>query len=231
MYLLPNNSQRAKHALIALYAVLGVLLVFMISSVFQLFLLKRIEVGNYTEQELESNDQRHVIIAYVYIAVIIICAVFFIYWFRRAYNNLSLSLRANTLYSDGWAAGCWFVPFINLYRPYEIMKEIWVKTQESIPNLLNIKSSAIIGFWWVCWLVSNILANISTRFYPKETITDYINSSYLQLVSDVIELVALVLVISIVKQVSKMETALQNSLINEEEKNTESEDKLDFIYT
>lgn len=231
MLLLPDNSQRAKYALTAFYTLLVAELALMMSNIYQLILIKRIAVGNYTEEEVVSNDQRHTMIAYIYLGILVITAIVFIFWFRRAYRNLDLSGRANTQHADNWAVGCWFVPFLNLYRPFEIMKEIWIKTQQSIPNLLNTKSSQIIGIWWVTWLVSSIIANIGNRFISQSSIEDYITSVKVQIVSDVLEVVALVLIITIVKQTSRMETALQLSLVNEEEKINESDDKLDFIYT
>ncbi len=50
-------------------------------------------------------------------------------WFRRAYFNLHQKVSYLS-HSEGWAAGSWFVPIVNLYRPYQIMKEIYVETKE-----------------------------------------------------------------------------------------------------
>lgn len=227
MIVLPDNSQRAKNSLIAFY-VLGVIqIAFMISSFLQYLLLKRMQNGNYTQQEATINDIRHQIIAYANIGVYIACIVLFILWFRRAYNNLNLSNKAYTKYAEGWAAGAWFVPFINLVRPYFIMQEIWVKTQEATHNLITHKNGKIIGWWWVIWIINNIGTNFINRYFKETDVEELITSTSASIIFNFIELVALVLLIIIIKNIMVFEKNLQASLLNETE--VDGEDKLNFV--
>lgn len=227
MIILSDNAQRAKNSLIAFY-VLGITQVALLFSTFlQYNLLKRIENGNYTQAEAEANDLRHQVIVYSNIFIYIVCIVFFIMWFRRAYFNLSMSTRAYTEFTEGWAAGAWFVPFINLVRPFTIMKEIWVKTQEATDNLITYKKPTILGLWWTLWIINNIGTNISTRLFNSNSLDDLLISTQLSFVVNLIEIAALVLLIIIIKNVNVFEQNLQQSLLNERE--TESEDKLNFI--
>ena len=151
----------------AFYVLGFIQIAFIISAFLQYSLLKRMQNGNYTQEEATANDIRHQAIAYVNIAVYIVCIVLFILWFRRAYNNLHLSERARIKYVEGWAAGAWFVPFLNLGRPYVIMHEIWKKTQEATHNLITYKSSKIIGWWWVIWIINNIGTNFINRYFKE----------------------------------------------------------------
>lgn len=227
MIVLPDNSQRAKNSLISFY-VLGVIrIAFMISAFLQYLLLKRMQNGNYTQQEATTNDIRHQIIAYANIAVYIVCIVLFILWFRRAYNNLNLSFKANTKYAEGWAAGAWFVPFINLVRPYFIMQEIWVKTQEATHNLITHKNGKIIGWWWVIWIINNIGTNFINRYFKETDVEELITSTSASIIFNFIELVALALLIIIIKNIMVFEKNLQASLLNETE--VDGEDKLNFV--
>ena len=227
MIILPDNSQRAKNSLIAFY-VLGVIqIAFMISSFLQYLLLKRMQNGNYTQQEATINDIRHQIIAYANIGVYIACIVLFILWFRRAYNNLNLSNKAYTKYAEGWAAGAWFVPFINLARPYFIMQEIWVKTQEATHNLITHKNGKIIGWWWVIWIINNIGTNFINRYFKETDVEELITSTSASIIFNFIELVALALLIIIIKNIMVFEKNLQASLLNETE--VDGEDKLNFV--
>ncbi|QYO65100.1 DUF4328 domain-containing protein [Leptolyngbya sp. 7M] len=44
--------------------------------------------------------------------------VLFLVWLYRAHKNL-FSLKPTHLdFSPGWAVGWWFIPFLNLVRPY-----------------------------------------------------------------------------------------------------------------
>ncbi len=227
MIVLPDNSQRAKNSLIAFYLLGVIQIAFMISSFLQYLLLKRMQNGNYTQQEATTNDIRHQIIAYADTAVYIACIVFFILWFRRAYNNLNLSNKAYTKYAEGWAAGAWFVPFINLARPYFIMQEIWVKTQEATHNLITHKNGKIIGWWWVIWIINNIGTNFINRYFKETDVEELITSTSASIIFNFIELVALVLLIIIIKNIMVFEKNLQASLLNETE--VDGEDKLNFV--
>lgn len=227
MIVLPDNSQRAKNSLIAFYVLGFIQIAFMISAFLQYLLLKRMQNGDYTQQEATTNDIRHQIIAYANIAVYLICIVLFILWFRRAYNNLNLSNKANTKYAEGWAAGAWFVPFINLARPYFIMQEIWEKTQEATHNLITHKNGKIIGWWWIIWIINNIGTNFINRYFKETSVEELIISTSASIIFNFIELVALVLLIIIIKNVMVFEKNLHESLLEEEE--SESEDKLNFV--
>jgi len=67
--------------------------------------------------------------SFLYLANLIVSIVTFIRWFRRAYYNLNV-LTNECAYDDSWAAKAWFIPFLNLIRPYEMMKELYDKTDK-----------------------------------------------------------------------------------------------------
>ena len=69
MIVLPDNLQRAKNSLIAFYVLGFMQIAFMISAFLQYSLLKRMQHGNYTQEEATANDVRHQTIAYANIGV------------------------------------------------------------------------------------------------------------------------------------------------------------------
>ncbi len=227
MILLPDNAQRAKNILIAFYIMLACEVAFMFSTFLQYNLLLRIKKGDYLQSEAEANDIRHQIIAYSNVAIYIVCIVLFILWFRRAYNNLNLSGRENTRYAEGWASGAWFVPFLNLGRPYLIMLEIWDKTQRATENLIITKGGKIIGWWWALWIINNFGTNITNRLFKSNSIEDLLTTTVASFIFNMVEMGSLILLIIIIKNVVVFEQNLQQSLLNEIE--PEGEDKLNFI--
>ena len=227
MILLSDNSQRAKNILIAFYVLGASQVAFLFSTFLQYNLIQKIAKGNYLQAEAEASDLRQQIIVYSNVAIYIVCVVLFIMWFRRAYFNLAMSSRAYTEFGEGWAAGAWFVPFINFVRPFTIMKEIWVKTQDATDNLVTHKKPTILGWWWALWLINNIGTNITTRIFKSDSIEDLLMTTQLSFVFNLIETASLVLIIIIVRNVAVFEQNLQHSLLNETE--PEGEDKLNFI--
>ena len=86
-------------------------------------MFKDIVVGKLvTDKILKENDLRVNIIFITETLVYIVSGIMFIRWFRRAYFNLHIVVN-NLSFSEGWAAGYWFIPFANFNRPYRIMKK------------------------------------------------------------------------------------------------------------
>jgi hypothetical protein len=83
----------------------------------------------------------------------------FLAWFYRAYKNLDLA-GVNTLYAPGWAIGSFFVPLLNLIRPYRIMEEIWLENAGRLNDPNSTESpaeeqpGALLKWWWGCKLLS-----------------------------------------------------------------------------
>jgi hypothetical protein len=90
----------------------------------------------------------------------------FCLWTHRAHRNLQ-PLRASGLrYTSGWAVGSFFVPILNLFRPYQIMQEI---ARGSDPNTIGediyssrgVKSSSLVKWWWAAWLIMGFMDRAS----------------------------------------------------------------------
>jgi len=125
---LKPNEQRSQNAILLIWIALAMNCISLVSSYFQYDLLQTAANGGEISAEaVTSNDNREQAIGIIQIIVFVVSAITFIQWFRRAYFNLHL--RVNRLsQTEGWAAGCWFVPIVNLFRPYQIMKEMFQAT-------------------------------------------------------------------------------------------------------
>lgn len=170
MQVLKPNKERAKNAISLIWAVL--VEIFRAMSDFNLYLgLKEVLKGN-TETTIISWIETGTLLSRIanilFLVGYVASGVTFIMWFRRAYYNLSLCTKTD--YTDGWAAGAWFVPFINLVRPLSIMKELYKDThrflsQRGINNpRLN---TQFLGWWWALWLVVNFVSRITSRIYSR----------------------------------------------------------------
>ena len=154
---LKPNEQRSKNAIILIWVALAMNIISLISSYFQYDLLQTAAYGGEISIEYAtSNDNREQAIGIIQIIVFVLSAITFIQWFRRAYFNLHL--RVNHLsQSEGWAAGCWFVPIVNLFRPYQIMKELFHETHFFLKrNDVNTRehlSISSLGLWWTFWII------------------------------------------------------------------------------
>lgn len=102
------------------------------------------------------------------------CAVVsFLVWNYRVSANLSV-LCLQRRFSTTWTLWFWFIPVINLFKPYQAMKEIW---EGSHPQSLHfedgrwqaasVRVSRLFGFWWAFWLIAHFCYLIPRLFITR----------------------------------------------------------------
>ena len=113
----------------------AMLVVTAISSLMQITLLSR----DYTQEEAVSNFQREALVAIAQLFLFIAIAIVFGRWIVRAHRNL-VPLGATYLeYRPGWAVGFFFIPILNLWKPYQAMKALWQNSHSVVkPDLQDI---------------------------------------------------------------------------------------------
>jgi hypothetical protein len=209
------NGQRAKIAMMLIWTVLTIEIISILSDYLQYDLLQTVANGGQISTETATgNDLRQKIIAIIYLVTYIISGITFIRWFRRAYFNLHL--KAETLsFTEGWAAGCWFVPFISLYRPKQIMKELYVETQ----NLLTTKqensmvnlNTQFIRWWWALWLIASFLGQFVFRYSQKaETLEELTTVTIVSIIASIIGIPLALITVKIIKDYAEIEPLFCN---------------------
>jgi hypothetical protein len=218
---LKPNVQRAKNAITLIWVVLALEIVSLISGYFQFNLLQGVSNGAKIAMETAAaNDKREQIIAIIHLIVFIISAVTFIQWFRRAYFNLHKKV-IHLSQPEGWAAGSWFVPVLHLYRPYQIMKELYQETKGLlIRKGMNISpnfSTSALVWWWTLWILNNVIGQFVFRYSMKaESVDELIVSTIGSMISNFIGIPLAMITIKIIKDYSVLEP-LVYELKNDEE--------------
>lgn len=100
------------------------------------------------------------LLSVVFLVLVVLSYVFLILWLRRAYYNLHQLPGVNPEYSDGWAAGAWFVPFLNFVRPFTIMREVWQDTQRSAWGRI-VQPATVLSWWWAAFVLKLIIGRIT----------------------------------------------------------------------
>lgn len=95
----------------------------------------------------------------------IIAGVLFLRWFYLAYRNLP-SLGVSALYYRPiWAIVWFFVPILNLYKPYQMMSITW-RASDPEPEYRgaawrSATLTPLVGIWWVIWIFGEIVREIT----------------------------------------------------------------------
>ena len=148
------------------------------SSTFQeLSLLERIRDGDlYTIEEVDANDVRQMRIDLAYLLIYAVLAVSFLMWLHRIRKNEAHLDVVGTQFSAGWSVWVWFIPIMNLFRPYQIMKEAWqVSDSDTEADSWNRSSvSPLMGWWWFLFLAAGFIFLIS----------NYLTANFTQIITD-----------------------------------------------
>lgn len=139
----------------------GALLVYMVTR-----LLLLAATGWAYQSAGGSGDMRSALGLISLVSVVFLIALFASFilvgrWIYRASANAH-ALSDEMTISPGWAVGWYFIPFANLVKPYQAMREIWMASHFR-GNWHGEPSPSVVTIWWGLWIVVNILDNISVR--------------------------------------------------------------------
>jgi hypothetical protein len=188
-----------RQAVVSVFSVIVVVsVVAVISDVLEVSLLGRLIRGeNVTLAEVDANDDRQQLIGFVQFAALVTGATVFIRWMHRAYQNVDVVDAAERRYGHGWAIGSWFVPILNLWRPKQIVNDIW---RAGGDNAADKEPGGLLLSWWTLWIVGGVASQVAIRlWFGGDTPEEIRGSSIAWAVSDGIDVVTAILAVLIVR--------------------------------
>ncbi|MBL7884329.1 MAG: DUF4328 domain-containing protein [Bacteroidia bacterium] len=216
---LKPNEKRAKNAIVLIWIVFTLDIASLISGYMQYNLLTAFNNGaEISAEAANSNDIRERVINILYLIAYLISSITFILWFRRAYYNLHqrVSPLSNT---EGWAAGAWFVPIISLFKPYQIMKELYIETKALLSKkgiTVNINLTTI-NVWWTIWIINNFIGQFVFRYSLKATsIDELITSTVAGMINNSVGIFLAIITVKVIHDYSSAEPLL-NEIKDENE--------------
>jgi Domain of unknown function (DUF4328) len=148
------------------------------------------------------------LISLVKFPVYFFAVVTFLMWLYRGYTNLP-ALRSDDMeFSPGWAVGWWFIPFANLVKPFQAVRNLWSESDPDIdPNAgfsLHVQAGApgYMAFWWAAWLLSNFAANAAGRILDPEKPTEMAIGAYVYMIAGGLTFVAAALAIKVILDIT-----------------------------
>ena len=179
-----------------------------VSTLFQINLLEQIAGGaELSDGEIASNDTRQGAMGVVQLGVLISTVVLFCRWMYRAHSNLLGLSTVPLLYTPGGAVGSFFIPFVNLVRPYRAMTELWHRSAgQAFRSVAEMPSVNLIKNWWGSYLLMGFLGNAATRFMARaKTPGEYVASSWILVLSDGVAILAVLPAILVIKRITDMQ--------------------------
>jgi hypothetical protein len=195
-----DGRLKALKIVFALIAVAA--LVACVFDVLEISLMDRLIAGeDVSDAQLSADDTRQGILGLLRFALYVACVVTFVRWLHRAYKNLDAVAPGQRRYGTGWAIGGWFVPVLNLWRPKEIINDIW-RSGGTVPP-------AWLAWWWGAFLVNGWISNLAVRSIGgDDTPAEFRESTLAYLVSDGLDVpMALLAIFVAVKVTQRIEIA------------------------
>jgi hypothetical protein len=148
----------AGFALIAFFHVLGIVL----------GLLAMLDPESFRQLYSDESATRPLLLFQGSVAMLVGLAmiVVFLMWLYRAHSNLPFLQAKDLEFTSGWAVGWWFIPIASLFKPFQVVREVWVESDpETVDDVVFLSygprsAPTYMVFWWVFWLISNISANL-----------------------------------------------------------------------
>lgn len=86
-------------------------------------------------------------------ASLIATGILWVIWQHKAARQVAGLTRR----SPAWHAGSWFIPVVAWWFPYQNISDLWKAIGRARPSWLIL--------WWLLWLASNAVIQISARIY------------------------------------------------------------------
>ena len=128
-------------------------------------------------------------------------ALLLLTWIHRAnYNARHLGSRGMR-FSPGWSVGWFFIPVLNIWKPYQVLKELW-KTSIDPQYWKSQKGPSILPWLWVLIFTSPLFyaaGSITTNL--AETLDGVIIGGWIKLIGYLMMLASPILILTLIKSI------------------------------
>jgi Domain of unknown function (DUF4328) len=171
--------------------------------------LERLRRGEASPQEAVDAIDRSGVVGIVVGAVYLGTIVIWLVWQHRGQANLHALAIPRLTYSPGWAVGWWLIPVANLWKPFQTVRELW-KASGGGEAWWRIATWPVIGWWWACWIIFNLLYNATTRFWSSDSasLERLIAGDGFSIAGDLVSIVGAILAVSIVRSVTERQAGI-----------------------
>ncbi len=95
------------------------------------------------------------------VSALVVAGLLLVLWTRRSYRNLAALGVSGLRLRTGWATASWFIPFVNLVLPKEVVDDLWRASDPESPPLTSTWRLRTVPFWinvwWIAVLGSGVL--------------------------------------------------------------------------
>lgn len=142
-----------------------------------------------------------------WIVCFVTTTVLFCRWLYRSYQNMIvLQPRApwgigGLPFTPGGAVASFFIPVLNLWRPYQAVRELW---DRSVPDEQTWQGAPVVVLWWSAWLGAEVLRRVGGHILRPSADADLLAPGLaLSAASQLMWVAAAILAIGVVRGIER----------------------------
>lgn len=139
-----------------------------VSSWLELELLRGMLSGaTVTDDQLLANDSRQGVAGLIELGAYLFSSIAFLQWtYWGTRNAHALGMRRPD-FSPAWAVGWHFVPILNLWKPYQALRDTFRGSHPRYNRWMSAPHPRLLGVWWALWLITAWMDNASFRLFVR----------------------------------------------------------------
>lgn len=120
--------------------------------------------------------------------------IIYLVWFYRAYEYFRQNNLSDATTTSGMAIGYYFIPFVNIYKPFKTMEEVY--TWNSLDSD-EVSDTAIVSIWWALWIINLFVVRIALN------LSESIAHQYVLLFSDLFEIAIFIIELVLITRITR----------------------------
>jgi hypothetical protein len=150
-----------------------------------------------TAKEANNFDRSTAFVAFASLGAQIVTAIAYLAWLSRTVDNVPALGGGRPSVTPRWSIGWWFIPFANLVKPYQIVRE--VHDRMAIGGTSG--GDWIVLAWWLTWIAGSAIFAIA-RLLPEPTNLEALSTLYtVRGIADALTFLGVILAISVVLRI------------------------------
>ena len=209
------SSQRRAAVVTSLFG-LGILLSIAIVAfnVHRYQLMDRIlRNEGFTERDIEISDNLQFFLDIAWLVWYISTVVAFLMWTHRVHWNLPALGATNLKFNPRNAVGWYFAPLLNLFRPYQVMREIYNASDpatfvDGSSDWRSRNAPAVVKMWWTLFLIMGFVGNaVSRESIKADTPLAYQDVAAMSVVDETFSIAAMLAATWLVRSIARRQEA------------------------
>lgn len=178
---------------------IAVISIAVIADIFNAFSYATLDSYLDPNEDIIPSDIISGIIGLIQALLFIITSIFFLRWIHRVNSNLQTVSGKTMKFTPGWAVGWYFVPFMNLFKPFQAMEEIWITSHKD-----EASQNSMLGWWWTLWLASSVSGYWLFKYsMGVDDAEGQVKLSLMYVVSDLIDIALTVVALNMITKISE----------------------------